>query len=166
MTLRQTVARTLDRLLKIEPLYAHCDVPCGIYDPHQAAVAAKTVHTMNKKVTELPAPGSSPQEQLEHRNTIIRMVQTKEAHAQLCKQELLILWTDYFKPEHLSTFPDLHETFWKAAKLCSYNKQHVDLAKSQELMDVVEKITQIFQKAEAAKQAATAPKPLQPAGKS
>jgi nickel superoxide dismutase len=85
-------------------------------------------------------------------------VQTKEAHAQLCKQELLILWTDYFKPEHLSAFPDLHDTFWKAAKLCSYNKQHVDLAKSQELMDVVEKITQIFQKAEAAKQAGTAQK--------
>jgi len=107
--------------------------------------------TMNKKLTELPAPGPSPQENLEHRNTIVRMVQTKEAHAQLCKQELLILWTDYFKPEHLAMFPDLHETFWKAAKLCSYNKQHVDQAKSQELMDAVEKISGMFQQAEAAK---------------
>ena len=153
MSWMQTVNRALDRLLRIEPLYAHCDVPCGIYDPHQAAVAAKTVHTMNKKLTDLPVPGAnaSPQEALEHRNTVVRMVQTKEAHAQVCKQELLILWSDYFKPEHLAMFPDLHETFWKAAKLCSYNKQHVDPAKSQELMDAVAKISELFNKAEAAK---------------
>ena len=79
------------------------------------------------------------------------MVQTKEAHAQLCKQELLILWTDYFKPEHLAMFPDLHDTFWKASKLCSYNKQHVDLAKAQELIDAVAKISGLFVQAEAAK---------------
>ena len=153
MSLKESLNRTIDRIFGINPLYAHCDVPCGIYDPHGAAIAAKTVHTMNKKLTELPTPGSnaSPQEALEHRNTIVRMVQTKEAHAQICKQELLILWSDYFKPETLSMFPDLHDTFWKAAKLCSYNKQHADLAKSQELMDVVAKISDIFQKAEAAK---------------
>ena len=153
MSWMQTVNRALDRLLRIEPLYAHCDVPCGIYDPHQAAVAAKTVHTMNKKLTDLPVPGAnaSPQEALEHRNTVVRMVQTKEAHAQACKQELLILWSDYFKPEHLAMFPELHETFWKAAKLCSYNKQHADLAKAQELMDAVAKISDLFGKAEAAK---------------
>ncbi len=146
-------SRLLDRLLGIEPLYAHCDVPCGIYDPHLAGVSAKTVHTMNTKVSALPvpAPNASAKDQLEYRNTLVRMVQTKETHAHLCKQELLILWTDYFKPEHLTMFPELHETFWKAAKLCSYNKQHVDLAKSQELMDTVAKISDMFQKAEAAK---------------
>ena len=150
---RHALTRVMDRLLKIEPLHAHCDVPCGIYDPHGAAIAAKTVHTMNTKVSNLPIPPSTASvlEQLEHRNTIVRMVHTKEAHAQICKQELLILWSDYFKPEHLSMFPDLHETYWKAAKLCSYNKQHVDPAKSQELMDVVAKISELFQKAEAAK---------------
>ena len=138
---------------RIEPVYAHCDVPCGIYDPHLAAIAAKTVHTMNKKISDLstPPPTAPPHDVLEHRNTIVRMVQTKETHAQLCKQELLILWSDYFKPETIAIFPDFHETFWKAAKLCSYNKQHVDLAKSQELMDVVAKISDMFQKAEAAK---------------
>ena len=153
MSLKQSLIRVVDRLVGIEPLYAHCDVPCGIYDPHLAGVSAKTVHTMNKKLTDLPTPGpsASANEVLEHRNTVIRMVQTKEAHAQLCKQELLILWTDYFKPEALAMFPDLHETFWKAAKLCSYNKQHVDLAKSQELMDAVAKISAMFDKAEAAK---------------
>ena len=149
----QTLIRFVDLLLGIEPIYAHCDVPCGIYDPHGAAIAAKTVHTMNKKVSDLPVPPATApaKDQLEYRNTLVRMVQTKEAHAQICKQELLILWSDYFKPEHLAMFPDLHETFWKAAKLCSYNKQHVDLAKSQELMDAVARIGELFGKAEAAK---------------
>ena len=153
MSLGVRITRLLDRALGIKPVYAHCDVPCGIYDPHLAAIAAKTVHTMNKKITELstPAAAAPAHDVLEHRNTIVRMVQTKEQHAQLCKQELLILWSDYFKPETLPMFPDLHETFWKAAKLCSYNKQHVDLAKSQELMDVVAKISDMFQQAEAAK---------------
>ena len=153
MSVAQQFMQMVDRILGIEPVYAHCDVPCGIYDPHLAGVSAKTVHTMNKKLTDLPTPGAnaSPNEVLEHRNTIIRMVQTKEVHAQLCKQELLILWTDYFKPENAGPFPDLHETFWKSAKLCSYNKQHVDLAKSQELIDAVAKISDMFNKAEAAK---------------
>lgn len=146
-------ARLIDRLLGIDTVHAHCDVPCGIYDPHQAAIAAKTVHTMNQKVSALqdPGAGGSKQDLLEYRNTLIRMIQTKEAHAQVCKQELLILWSDYFKPENAGPFPDLHDTFWKAAKLCSYNKQHVDLAKSQELMDAVAKISDMFHKAEAAK---------------
>ena len=153
MSVTQRFTQLVDRVVGIEPIYAHCDVPCGIYDPHLAGVSAKTVHTMNQKVSALPLPGPSapPQEHLEYRNTLVRMVQTKEAHAQLCKQELLILWTDYFKPENAGPFPDLHETFWKAAKLCSYNKQHVDLAKSQELMDAVAKISDMFNKAEAAK---------------
>ena len=153
MSLRAALTRTFDRWLGIEPLFAHCDVPCGIYDPHGAVIAAKTVHTMNTKLLALAAPAATAplQEQLEHRNTVVRMVQTKEAHAQICKQELLILWTDYFKPEHLPLEADLHETFWKAAKLCSYNKQHVDTAKSQELMDAVAKIAELFKKAEAAK---------------
>ena len=153
MSRRQTITRVIDRLLGIEPVYAHCDVPCGIYDPHIAVLSAKTVHTMNQKVTALAVPASTApaKEQLEYRNTVVRMIQTKEQHAQLCKQELLILWTDYFKPENAGAFPDLHETFWKAAKLCSYNKQHVDPAKSQELMDAVAKISDMFQKAEAAK---------------
>ena len=138
-------SRVVDQLLGIEPIYAHCDVPCGIYDPHLASVAAKTVHAMVKKASDLSG------NELEMRNSLIRMVQTKEQHAQLCKQELLILWSDYFKPDALKMFPDLHETFWGAVKLCSYNKQHMDLAKAQELMDVVAKISEMFQKAEAAK---------------
>src|SRR3990167_6116356 len=96
MSVSARFVRFVDRWLGIEPLHAHCDVPCGIYDPHTAALAAKTVYTMVKKMTELPvpAPTAPPKDQLEYRNTIVRMTQTKEDHARICKQELLILWTD------------------------------------------------------------------------
>ena len=54
MSWRSRIERVVDRVLKIEPVFAHCDVPCGIYDPHLAALSAKTVHTMNQKLTALP----------------------------------------------------------------------------------------------------------------
>ena len=79
------------------------------------------------------------------------MVLTKEEHARICKKELLILWTDYFKPEHLDMFPNLHETFWKAAKLCSKNKQEVNPTAAHDLRETVHEIAHLFEKAEAAK---------------
>ena len=133
---------------------AHCDIPCGIYETGTADTAAKTVATLTKKILDLgslpPADGNASK-QLAYENTIARMVMVKEHHAQLCKEQLLILWTDYFKPNHLQAFPDLHETFWKAAKLCSYCKQNVDLAKAEELQKAVAGVSAMFEKAEAAK---------------
>src|SRR5579864_9110279 len=125
----------LSDLFVIRTAQAHCDVPCGIYDPSTAQIAAKTVYTLTKKIVDLPVPGptAKPEEQRAFENTVTRMVKVKEDHAQICKQEILILWTDYFKPQHLEMFPDLHNTFWNTAKLVSYCKQNVDLAKSEEL---------------------------------
>ena len=130
----------LSKVLPTHIAYAHCDVPCGIYDPKPAQIAAQTVLKMVQKIQELPTQNPS----LEDRNYFVRMVLTKEEHARICKEEILILWTDYFKPEHLKTFPNLHETFWKAAKLCSENKQHVSLEKAQELVDAVNHIAEMF----------------------
>ena len=144
--------RTFKNGFTIKTADAHCDVPCGVYDPSAATVAAKTVATLAKKIVDLAVPPSSakPEEQKAFENTITRMVLVKEQHAQICKQELLILWTDYFKPQHLDLFPDLHTTFWNAAKLCSYNKQNVDVTKAEELQTAVAKIAEMFAKAQAA----------------
>ncbi len=137
--------------------YAHCDIPCGIYSPEAALLAAKTVWTMVKKIMDLKVPSNAGSAEVEmFQNTVSRMVAVKEEHAQLCKKELLILWTDYFKPEHLSRFPNLHETFWKAAKLCSRNKQNVDLPAAEDLQKTVGEIAQMFHQAEEAKKAAAA----------
>jgi nickel superoxide dismutase len=122
--------------------YAHCDVPCGIYDPKPAQIAAATVLKMVEKITALSADDTS----FTTRNNFVRMVWTKEEHARKCKEELLILWTDYFKPEHLENFPNLHDIFWQAAKLCSTNKQSVDIVKAQALVTAVDEIADIFNK--------------------
>jgi nickel superoxide dismutase len=73
-----------------------------------------------------------------------RYIAIKEQQAEIAKRELLILWTDYFKPEHLETHPDLHEIFWKAAKLCSGCKQEVNLEHANALMASIKKIHEIF----------------------
>ena len=73
-------------------------------------------------------------------NTMSRYAAIKEEEAQKCKDELLVLWTDFFKPQHLENHPDLHETFWMAAKLCSACKVEVSSVHAQELMDAIEEI--------------------------
>jgi len=123
------------KLLPSKPVFAHCDIPCGIYDPHTAQLASQTVLKMVQKMKALPKDDI---------HSLIRMVSVKEDHAELCKREILILWTDYFKSEHLEKFPDLHELVWKACKLCSDNKRAVDEVKAQELVEAVDKIADIF----------------------
>lgn len=140
----------LNRIFPARPVFAHCDIPCGIYTPEPALTAAKTVVKMVEKILALPTTGS-PEEVLQARNSFVRMVEVKEEHAQLCKKELLILWTDYFKPEHLEMFPNLHETFWKAAKLCSKVKQEVNMEAAQALLKAVEEIAEVFVKAQVTK---------------
>lgn len=139
--------RIIDKVFPPQIAYAHCDVPCGIYDPKAAQVAAATVAKMVEKLEA--APKSNPS--LNDRNLIVRSIATKEVHAQKCKEELLILWTDFFKPEHLEMFPKLHETFWNAAKLCSKNKQSVDFKAAGDLVAAVDEIADMFSKAKAAK---------------
>lgn len=132
----------LTKILPTKIAFAHCDVPCGIYDPKASQIAAATVLKMVQLIKELPSDNPT----VDNRNKFVRCVKTKEEHAQKCKEELLILWTDYFKPEHLDKFPDLHTKFWNAAKLCSKNKQTVDESLAQELVKSVDEIAEIFTK--------------------
>lgn len=129
------------KMLPAKPVYAHCDIPCGIYDPHTAKLAAKTVLTMVQKINQLPKENPAADD----RNSFVRMVLVKEDHAELCKREVLTLWTDYFKSEHLEKFPNLHDLVWKIAKLCSENKRVVDEGKAQELIKAVDEIADMFE---------------------
>ena len=124
---------------------AHCDGPCGVYDPSSARVAAEAVRSMTKKILDLvpPEPGDA-QAVAGYLNTVGRYVAIKEEQAELAKRELLLLWTDYFKPEHLGANPDLHTQVWEACKLGSHVKQHVDMAKAVEFKAALEKIGQAF----------------------
>ncbi|NET40240.1 MAG: superoxide dismutase, Ni [Cyanothece sp. SIO1E1] len=126
-------------------VHAHCDGPCGVYDPASARISAEAVLSMTKKILDLDPPKGGNQEILAtYHNTLSRYIQIKEEQAQLTKKELLVLWTDYFKPVHLEKYPDLHDTFWKAAKLCSACKVEVSLQHATELMEIIEKIHTMF----------------------
>ncbi len=127
--------------------HAHCDGPCGVYDPSSARVAAEAVLSMTKKLLALEKPkDGDAKAMLSFKNTLIRYVHIKEEQAELAKRELLILWTDYFKPAHLEAFPTLHDTFWKAAKACSACKVEVSLEHAEELMAKIKEIHGIFWK--------------------
>jgi nickel superoxide dismutase len=126
-------------------VHAHCDGPCGVYDPASARIAAEAVLSMTKKILALAPPAEGDAKALAaYANTVSRYVQIKEEQAHLAKTELLVLWTDYFKPVHLEQYPDLHDTFWKAAKLCSAVKVSVSLEDAEKLMDTIKKIHEIF----------------------
>ena len=127
--------------------HAHCDIPCGVYEPDSMTWAAETVSKMMEKLLALQAPKEGDmQGRLEFVNTAARMVEIKEKFAQKCKEEILILWTDYFKPEHLAKFTDLHEKVWKATKQCSTVKRGVSLEEAAKLKEMVADIADIFRK--------------------
>ncbi len=128
-----------------EKVFAHCDGPCGVYDPAQARVTAEAVLSMTKKLLDLKMPESGDEQKYRaYLHTFTRYAAVKEEQAQQTKEHLLVLWTDYFKPEHLEKYPDLHDIFWKAAKACSACKQEISLEHANELLVAVKRIHIIF----------------------
>ncbi len=114
-------------------VHAHCDLPCGIYDPAQARIEAESVKACQEKYQ-----GSD--------DAIFkdRAISIKEQRANLVKEHLWVLWTDYFKPEHLENYPQLHELFWKATKEAGNAKRSEDPAQGQKLLDAVDELSKIF----------------------
>ena len=136
---------SLMRFIPVGSAYGHCDIPCGIYDPISAKIAAQTVLKMAMRIDALEGSTSdSPAGRQTYANTIGRFITVKEQHATLAKEELDILWHDYFRPDHLEKYPDLHTNFWTAAKLASQNKQSVNVNAAKQLVDAVDEIARIF----------------------
>ncbi len=116
----------------IKPVYAHCDLPCGVYDPAQAEIEAKSVYAIQTKYAGL------------NEEDKIRALFIKEQRAELVKHHLWVLWTDYFKPEHLEKYPDLHDKFWATTKQASECKHHTDPAAGKKLLEQIAEISKIF----------------------
>lgn len=127
----------LSKLLPSQVAYAHCDLPCGVYDPVQAQIEAESVLKIMEKYASL------------HDEDKIRAIFIKEQRAELVKHHLWVLWTDYFKPEHLEKFPNLHDLFWKATKAAGLTKKSVDPIDGQKLLDLISEISDIFKKTKA-----------------
>lgn len=143
--------RVVDSIFKPSPIYAHCDVPCGIYKAEPSLTAAETVLKMVEKILNPPEIDEKDQSsRVNFHNSMTRFVIVKELHAEICKKEILILWADFFKPEHLEKWPDLHEKVWKAVKLCSYNKREVSMEKAKLLVKAVGEIGKILEEVQSA----------------
>ena len=114
-------------------VHAHCDVPCGIYDPDQARIEAESCLRIIEKYEANEDPVFRQ-----------RCIMIKERQADIAKHNLDVLWHDYFKPEHLEEFPDLHETFWQAAKQASKVKHTVDAGAARELLALIDRIDEMW----------------------
>ena len=127
------LATILDRFSAPRVAYAHCDLPCGVYDPAQARIEAESVKACMEKFN------ASDDAVFRERAVFI-----KEERAELVKHHLWVLWTDYFKPGHLEKYPELHELFWKATKAAGESKQTNDTSVADRLLDSIGEIGRIF----------------------
>jgi nickel superoxide dismutase len=114
---------------------AHCDLPCGVYDPAQARIEAESVKAISEKYQANQDP------EFRTRALII-----KEQRSELVKHHLWVLWTDYFKAPHFEKYPQLHQLFNEATKLAgaSGSKGSADPAVGQQLLEKIEEISKIF----------------------
>jgi len=128
--------RLLARLLQPRAIaYAHCDLPCGVYDPAQARIEAESVKAIDEKYRDNTDP------EFRARALII-----KEQRSELVKHHLWVLWTDYFKPPHFEKYPQLHQLFNEATKLAGAagTKGSTDVATADQLLGKIEEISKIF----------------------
>src|ERR1700685_1051658 len=122
-----------DRVSPPAVVHAHCDLPCGVYDPAQPRIEAESVKATIEKAN------ASDDESFKIRAAII-----KEERADLVKHHLWVLWTDYFKPEHLEKHPELHELFWTATKAAGESKKTTDTAVADRLLENIGEIDTLF----------------------
>jgi len=145
--------RLVDAVHPPRTVYAHCDIPCGIYDPHEAQIAALTVLRMDQLIGELtpPAADAKPEERKETFAKLARYTAVKETHSERVKSEVRVIWGDFFTPDHAAKFPQVHDMVWKIMKQASKTRQGTNLADAQELVKLVQEFSEVFWQAKGAK---------------
>ena len=108
---------------------AHCDLPCGVYDPEQARIEAESCFRIMEKYQ------ANADETFRS-----RAIGIKEERAELVKHHLDVLWHDYFKPEHLEKVPNLHDLFWQADKQASKVKASTDISDAKRLLELIDEV--------------------------
>ena len=125
----------LFRMFSAVEATAHCDLPCGVYDPAQARIEAESVKAIQEKYQANEDPVFRT-----------RAILIKEQRADLVKHHLWVLWTDYFKPPHFEKYPQLHMLINEACKLASGTgtKAVFDAEKADQLLARIDEIAAIF----------------------
>ena len=124
-------------------VHAHCDLPCGVYDPAQAKIEAESVKAIQERYADADSKKSAGETVEDYK---ARCLQIKEERADLVKHHLWVLWTDYFKPEHFDKYPNLNDLFNRATKAAGAagGKGSVDPTDGQKLLDLIKEIDTIF----------------------
>ncbi len=125
--------RLTEALAPRRTAHAHCDIPCGVYDPQQARIEAESCYKIIQKYNESTDALFKA-----------RCIHVKEERAELTKHHIDVMWHDYFKPEHMDKFPDLHEVCWKASKQASQVKRTLDIDEAQKLLDLIDRIDHMW----------------------
>ncbi len=139
----QKIADRLDQHHPFDRVDAHCDIPCGIYDPHQALIGALTVIRMVDLIDEVVKTHDQI-ETAEFTNHVARYIAVKEEHAELVKHEIRVIWGDFIKEKHLEEYPQLHGLVHKIMSLGSKSRQTVDRGTSLSLLNAVNEFAEIF----------------------
>lgn len=127
--------------IPLQTVYAHCDIPCGVYDVHALQMAAHTVIRMTSLISEIKRDNETKAE-----HDLARVVHVKEKHGHLVEDELGTLENDYFKPEHHKEFPELADLLKSAVKLSITVRQNIDMDSANKLLEDTQKIAEIFYK--------------------
>lgn len=125
-------------MFKLKEVKAHCDVPCGIYDPIVAQIAALSVIRMVDLMNAAKGSGTG------YHNDMARYVAVKESEAIKCKDEIRIIWGDFIKPPQIAENPEIHTIVHNIMMLGGAAKQHASREKAMELLAEVNKFAEIF----------------------
>lgn len=148
LRLRDAVARATDAMFPPQVVHAHCDIPCGIYDPHEAQIAALTVVRMNQLIGELKVPGADakPEERNAYVHKLQRYTAIKEQHAERVKHEVRVIWGDYFTPDLIKANPGATDLVFSIMKSASKARQEASMPAAEELMNNVQQFAELFWK--------------------
>lgn len=144
-TLLSRALRIADRLAPPARAHAHCDIPCGIYDPHLMQIGALTIIRMNQLIEVLQQPADNNKAELDkYHHSLVRYVAVKEEHAELVKREVRIIFGDYFKPEHVEKFSELPQLAWNILKAAGKGRQELGMQPAQDLLGQCHRFAEIF----------------------
>ena len=135
------IYKLLDQF-ELEEASAHCDIPCGIYDPHLAQVAALTVIRMDDLIADLVK--GSHEENAEFHNSLTRYVAVKEEHAELAKREVRVIFGDYIKKEHVDKYPELPALVHHIFQFGSKARQTASRENAMELLNLINRFAEIY----------------------
>ena len=132
---------TLDKFSPVETASAHCDIPCKIYDPSAAQIAVLTMIRMIDLIDEIKRKDELT---IGDQTQLIRLTNEKEAHGIKLKEEIRVIWGDYFKKPQFEQFPNIHELVHSIMLQASKTKQHIDREHGLELLELVNEFAAAF----------------------